>query len=92
MAEEGVVKWLWGALGLGICAIPVFGGEVLGLSAGSGGGDLGTRMEGEYCKLCGLMGLGFVTNRRLLLSASDAVGRVMYSYKVRPFPHSIFVS
>ncbi len=26
---------------------------------------------------------GFVTNRRLLLSASDAFGRVMYSYKVR---------
>lgn len=24
---------------------------------------------------------GFVTNRRLLLSASDAFGRVMYSYK-----------
>lgn len=26
---------------------------------------------------------GFVTNRRLLLSSSDAFGRVMYSYKVR---------
>lgn len=25
--------------------------------------------------------IGFVTNRRLLLSASDAFGRVMYSYK-----------
>jgi ATP-binding cassette, subfamily D (ALD), peroxisomal long-chain fatty acid import protein len=25
--------------------------------------------------------LGFVTNRRLLLSSSDAFGRVMYSYK-----------
>lgn len=25
--------------------------------------------------------IGFVTNRRLLLSSSDAVGRVMYSYK-----------
>lgn len=25
--------------------------------------------------------LGFITNRRLLLSASDAFGRVMYSYK-----------
>ncbi|KAF8272965.1 adrenoleukodystrophy protein [Lactarius quietus] len=31
--------------------------------------DLGSRTE------------GFVTNRRLLLSSSDAVGRVMYSYK-----------
>ena len=26
-------------------------------------------------------GTGFVTNRRLLLSSSDAFGRVMYSYK-----------
>ncbi|KIJ68698.1 hypothetical protein HYDPIDRAFT_179754 [Hydnomerulius pinastri MD-312] len=31
--------------------------------------DLGSRTE------------GFVTNRRLLLSSSDAIGRVMYSYK-----------
>ncbi|WVQ70989.1 hypothetical protein IAR50_000514 [Cryptococcus sp. DSM 104548] len=65
MAEEGVIKWLWGSLGLGICAIPVFGGELLGTK----GGDLGSRAE------------GFVTNRRLLLSSSDAFGRVMYSYK-----------
>jgi ATP-binding cassette subfamily D (ALD) long-chain fatty acid import protein len=45
MAEEGIIKWLWGALGLGICAIPVFGGEVLGLAGGAG--TLGTRTEGE---------------------------------------------
>jgi hypothetical protein len=33
---------------------------------------------------CALNGkcIGFVTNRRLLLSSSDAFGRVMYSYKV----------
>jgi hypothetical protein len=31
--------------------------------------DLGTRTE------------GFVTNRRILLSSSDAFGRIMYSYK-----------
>lgn len=36
---------------------------------GVGGIDLGGRTE------------GFVTNRRLLLSSSDAFGRVMYSYK-----------
>jgi ATP-binding cassette subfamily D (ALD) long-chain fatty acid import protein len=36
MAEEGVIKWLWGALGLGICAIPVFGGSALGMKAGEG--------------------------------------------------------
>ncbi|KAL7423674.1 ATP-binding cassette long-chain fatty acid transporter pxa2 [Cryptotrichosporon argae] len=65
MAEEGVVKWAWGSFGLLICAIPVFLGSALGMGAG----DLGSRTE------------GFVTNRRLLLSASDAFGRVMYSYK-----------
>ncbi|WVQ85299.1 hypothetical protein IAT38_007464 [Cryptococcus sp. DSM 104549] len=65
MAEEGVIKWAWGSFGLCICAIPVFAGNLLGMK----GGDLGSRTE------------GFVTNRRLLLSASDAFGRVMYSYK-----------
>ncbi|KAI5123755.1 hypothetical protein M0805_000346 [Coniferiporia weirii] len=64
IAEEGIIKWLWGSFGLGICAIPVFfklpGMETL---------DLGGRTE------------GFITNRRLLLSSSDAFGRIMYSYK-----------
>ncbi|KAG8888118.1 hypothetical protein FRB98_008384 [Tulasnella sp. 332] len=64
IVEEGIIKWLWGALGLCICAIPVFF-KVPGIVAN----DMGTRTE------------GFVTNRRLLLSASDAFGRVMYSYK-----------
>ncbi|GJJ09555.1 hypothetical protein Clacol_003778 [Clathrus columnatus] len=62
--EEGIIKWLWGSFGLGLCAIPVFF-KVPGVNVS----DLGSRTE------------GFVTNRRLLLSASDAVGRVMYSYK-----------
>lgn len=65
MAEEGVVKWAWGSFGLVICAIPTFLGQALGM----GSGDLASRTE------------GFVTNRRLLLSSSDAFGRVMYSYK-----------
>ncbi|KAH8120463.1 ABC transporter transmembrane region 2-domain-containing protein [Phellopilus nigrolimitatus] len=64
IAEEGIIKWLWGSFGLCICAIPMFfklpGMENL---------DFGSRTE------------GFVTNRRLLLSSSDAFGRVMYSYK-----------
>ncbi|EJU00883.1 hypothetical protein DACRYDRAFT_95201 [Dacryopinax primogenitus] len=63
MLEEGVVKWLWGAVGMCICAIPVF------FNLGAGGRGMGERTE------------GFVTNRRLLLSASDAFGRVLYSYK-----------
>ncbi|EMD41549.1 hypothetical protein CERSUDRAFT_110101 [Gelatoporia subvermispora B] len=62
--EEGIIKWLWGAYGLCICAIPVFF-RIPGVE----NFDLGSRTQ------------GFVTNRRLLLSASDAFGRVMYSYK-----------
>ncbi|KIJ45698.1 hypothetical protein M422DRAFT_251006, partial [Sphaerobolus stellatus SS14] len=64
VAEEGIIKWLWGSFGLCICAIPVFF-PIPGVTRT----DLGGRTE------------GFVTNRRLLLSSSDAVGRVMYSYK-----------
>ncbi|CAE6359311.1 unnamed protein product [Rhizoctonia solani] len=64
VAEEGVIKWMWGCFGLCICAIPVFF-----KLPGIGKNDLGGRTE------------SFVTNRRLLLSASDAFGRVMYSYK-----------
>lgn len=77
MVEDGIVKWLWGSLGLCICAIPVFGPALLpaaasAIGAGAGGAskvDFGSRTE------------GFITNRRLLLSSSDAFGRVMYSYK-----------
>ncbi|BEI94800.1 uncharacterized protein CcaverHIS019_0703810 [Cutaneotrichosporon cavernicola] len=65
MAEDGVIKWAWGSFGLVICALPVFLGGALGIDTGT----MGSRTE------------GFVTNRRLLLSSSDAFGRVMYSYK-----------
>lgn len=68
MMEEGVIKWLWGAIGLVICSAPVFF-RVPGLNFGGGGLDMGSRTE------------MFVTNRRLLLSSSDATGRIMYSYK-----------
>lgn len=64
MVEEGIIKWLWGSLGLVICAVPVFA-KVPGVKAN----DFGSRTE------------AFVTNRRLLLSSSDAFGRIMYSYK-----------
>ncbi|KAH8835936.1 ABC transporter transmembrane region 2-domain-containing protein [Flagelloscypha sp. PMI_526] len=64
MAEEGIIKWLWGAFGLVLCGIPVFV-----KFPGMPEIDLGGRTE------------GFVTNRRLLLSSSDAFGRMMYSYK-----------
>lgn len=69
LVEEGIVKWVWGSLGLCVCAVPVFGARLLGMGGGEGGAagtiagiDFGSRTE------------GFVTNRRLLLSASDAMG------------------
>ncbi|MBW0499061.1 hypothetical protein O181_038776 [Austropuccinia psidii MF-1] len=76
MIEDGIIKWVWGSLGLMICSLPVF----FNLDTASAiakttqslrpnSDDMGGRTE------------GFVTNRRLLLSASDAFGRVMYSYK-----------
>ncbi|PWN28645.1 hypothetical protein BDZ90DRAFT_218621 [Jaminaea rosea] len=66
MVEEGIIKWLWGSLGLVICSIPVF---VKLPGMGGRGSDMGSRTE------------AFVTNRRLLLSASDAFGRIVSSYK-----------
>ncbi|KPV77782.1 uncharacterized protein RHOBADRAFT_48039 [Rhodotorula graminis WP1] len=57
LVEEGIVKWVWGSLGLCVCAVPVFGAKLVGL------------------------GSRFVTNRRLLLSASDALGRLMSTYR-----------
>ncbi|GAA5846801.1 hypothetical protein JCM5353_005908 [Sporobolomyces roseus] len=70
IVEEGIVKWLWGSLGLCVCAVPVFGSKIFGGMMGGGGVvDFGSRTE------------GFVTNRRLLLSASDALGRLMSTYR-----------
>ncbi|PQE17145.1 ATP-binding cassette sub-family D member 1 protein [Rutstroemia sp. NJR-2017a WRK4] len=59
-----VIKYVWGALGLILCSVPVFF-KVPGATAVT----MGDRTE------------SFVTNRRLLLSSSDAFGRVMFSYK-----------
>ncbi|KAI1084840.1 ABC transporter transmembrane region 2-domain-containing protein [Whalleya microplaca] len=63
--EDFVIKYFWGALGLLLCSVPVFF-KLPGQLAGSGMGD---RTE------------TFVTNRRMLLSASDAFGRLMFSYR-----------
>ncbi|KAK9727340.1 ATP-binding cassette long-chain fatty acid transporter pxa2, variant 2 [Basidiobolus ranarum] len=65
MLEDFIIKYFWGAMGLVLCAIPVF----FDVGDNRGGKDFGSRAK------------GFITNRRLLLSSSDAFGRVMYSYK-----------
>ncbi|GAB7360465.1 hypothetical protein MBLNU230_g8417t1 [Neophaeotheca triangularis] len=63
--EDFVIKYFWGALGLGLCSIPVF----FTLPTEGGARGSGDRTE------------SFITNRRLLLSSSDAFGRLMFSYK-----------
>ncbi|RAL65363.1 hypothetical protein DID88_000931 [Monilinia fructigena] len=62
--HDFVIKYVWGALGLILCSVPVFF-KIPGAAAAT----MGDRTE------------SFVTNRRLLLSSSDAFGRVMFSYK-----------
>jgi ATP-binding cassette subfamily D (ALD) long-chain fatty acid import protein len=63
--EDYVLKYVWGALGLILCSIPVF----VKLPGASTISTMGDRTQ------------SFVTNRRMLLSSSDAFGRVMFSYK-----------
>jgi len=63
--EDFVIKYFWGALGLLLCSVPVF----VKLPGQTGSVNMGDRTE------------SFVTNRRMLLSASDAFGRIMFSYR-----------
>jgi len=57
--EDFVIKYLWGAAGLILCSVPIFGGF----------SDINTRAQ------------NYVVNRKLLLLSSDAIGRLMASYK-----------
>ncbi|KAJ2391954.1 ATP-binding cassette long-chain fatty acid transporter pxa2, partial [Coemansia sp. RSA 2559] len=75
MLEDFVVKYFWGAAGLLACAVPVFAERLpsaqkaAAQALAANGSSLGDRTR------------DFITNRRLLLSGSDALGRMMYSYK-----------
>ncbi|KAK4043534.1 ABC transporter transmembrane region 2-domain-containing protein [Parachaetomium inaequale] len=62
--EDYVVKYIWGALGLLLCSLPVF-----------------VKLPGHTVSSMGDRTESFVTNRRMLLGASDAFGRLMFSYK-----------
>ena len=61
--EDFVIKYLWGALGLILCSMPVF-----------------VKLPGQAAMNMGDRTESFVTNRRMLMSASDAFGRIMFSY------------
>lgn len=65
--EDFVIKYFWGALGLMLCSLPVFF-KIPGQENLLGEG------RGDHTE-------SFVTNRRMLLSSSDAFGRLMFSYK-----------
>ena len=69
--EDFVIKYFWGALGLALCAVPVFVPlpGVNGTGPATSAAALGDRTE------------SFVTNRRMLVQSSDAFGRLMFSYK-----------
>lgn len=66
MLEDFVIKYLWGALGLVLCSVPVFF-KIPGLP--------------HTIAAAGERSQDFITNKRLLISSSDAFGRVMMSYK-----------
>ena len=73
--EDFVIKYFWGALGLMLCSVPVF---VTNLPGATGAGAAAAKMVAANM---GDRTETFVTNRRMLLSASDAFGRVMFSYR-----------
>ena len=69
MAEDFIIKYVWSAVGLMLCAGPVFYDVGASSEAKKLNADVGGRTQ------------GFITNRRLLMGSSDAIGRIMYSYK-----------
>ncbi|KAF2718486.1 peroxisomal long-chain acyl-CoA transporter, ABC superfamily [Polychaeton citri CBS 116435] len=70
--EDFVVKYFWGALGLLLCSVPVFLKDKASATALAAVNP--SRRQGDATS-------SFVTNRRLLLSSSDAFGRLLTSYK-----------
>ncbi|OLY80955.1 ATP-binding cassette sub-family D member 2 [Smittium mucronatum] len=88
MVEDFVIKYLWGSIGFLTCAAPIFAHKWAvahnfpedtliedAVSNGLGGGiDISGDIVSSRAR-------DFVTNRRLLLSASDSVGRIIYMYK-----------
>jgi len=81
--EDYVIKYFWSALGLLLCSAPIFV-KLPGASIGRGGGDrTGGQFVPYYFDADDMLtfGIDFVRNRRMLLSSSDAFGRIMFSYK-----------
>ena len=69
MLEDFVVKYLWGSAGYALCAVPVFF-EFASVVASQLDEQVAKRTQ------------HFITNRRLLVSASDSYGRIMYFHLI----------
>ncbi|KAI9364105.1 ABC transporter transmembrane region 2-domain-containing protein [Pilaira anomala] len=75
MFEDFLIKYAWGAIGLIVCAIPVFSPNLAGSRS-----IIENQDDDENAKV-GSRTKGFITNKRLMMSLADAGGRMMYSYK-----------
>ena len=69
MVEDFIIKYVWSAVGLMLCAGPVFFDVGVSERSKKRNSDVGGRTQ------------SFIVNRRLLMGSSDAIGRIMYSYK-----------
>jgi ABC-type uncharacterized transport system fused permease/ATPase subunit len=73
MLEGFLLKYLWSALGLAIVAMPAFSMELTGKS---------DQIQPESAEGVSTRTQDFVTSRGLLASASDAIERIMSSYRL----------
>ncbi|GJJ68808.1 ATP-binding cassette, subfamily D (ALD), peroxisomal long-chain fatty acid import protein [Entomortierella parvispora] len=73
MFEDFIIKYCWSAVGLTLCALPVF------FPALGGVDSVKDIANGD--KVVGARTKGFITSKRLMMSLADAGGRMMYSYK-----------
>ncbi|KAF9313398.1 hypothetical protein BG003_005230 [Podila horticola] len=73
MFEDFIIKYCWSAVGLTLCALPVF------FPALGGVDSVKDISSGD--KVVGARTKGFITSKRLMMSLADAGGRMMYSYK-----------
>ncbi|KAG1729533.1 uncharacterized protein EDB91DRAFT_1339034 [Suillus paluster] len=88
--EDFVIKYLWSAAGYGLIAVPLLitrkrhrsrvgDGDGEGKEDGRGGD--GRKQKGDSDRVVAARTETYISNRRLLLSLTDAGGRLMYAYK-----------
>ncbi|KNE60139.1 hypothetical protein AMAG_05562 [Allomyces macrogynus ATCC 38327] len=75
MAEDFLIKYVWSAVGLGVCAVPVFLPQYSGFQGATRCATCSQRRRPRNHTQA------FITNKRHLLSLADAGGRLMYAYK-----------